>query len=80
MVMFSKRRAAMSITEIIPAVRALPRSEKLRLARLLLDDLAGEELLSMLKQGQECPIYTPEFAPGAAAQLARLLEEQGKKS
>jgi hypothetical protein len=70
----------MSITEIIPAVRALPRSEKFRLVQLLLDDLAGEELLSTLKQGQEFPIYTPEFAPGAAAQLATLLEEQGKQS
>jgi len=70
----------MSITEIIPAVRALPRSEKFRLVWLLLDDLAGEELLSGLKQGQEFPIYTPELAPEAAAQLATLLEEQGKQS
>jgi len=70
----------MSITEILPAVRALPRSEKFRLVRLLLDDLAGEELLSGLKQGQEFPIETPEFAPGAAAQLASFLEEQGKQS
>jgi hypothetical protein len=69
-----------SITEIIPAVRALSRSDKFKLAQLLLDDLAGEELLSELKPGQECPIYTPEFAPGAAAQLATLLEEQGKQS
>ena len=29
----------MSIAEIIPAVRALPRSEKVQLARFLLDDL-----------------------------------------
>ena len=70
----------MSIAEIIPAVRALSRSEKFRLARLLLDDLAGEELLSGLKQGQEFPLYTPEFAPGAAAQLAAHLEEQWKQS
>jgi hypothetical protein len=69
----------MSIAEILPAVRALPRSEKFRLARLLLDDLAGEELLSGLEQGQEFPIYTPEVAPGAAAQLAALLEEQGSQ-
>ena len=80
MVMFRERSATMSIAEILPAVRALPRSEKFRLARLLLDDLAGEELLSGLKQGQEFPIYTPEFAPEAAAQLATLLEEQGKQS
>ncbi len=69
----------MTITEILPAVRALPRSEKFRLARLLLDDLAGEELLSGIQPGQEFRIETPEFAPGAAAQLASLLEEQGKQ-
>jgi hypothetical protein len=80
MVTGKERSLAMSITEILPAVRALPRSEKFRLARLLLDDLAGEELLSGLKQGQEFPIYTPEFAPGTAAQLATVLEEQGKQS
>ena len=70
----------MSITEILPAVRALPRSEKFRLARLLLDDLAAEELLSTIPQGQEFPLYTPEIAPGAAAQLATLLKEQEKQS
>lgn len=70
----------MSIIEIIPALRALPRSEKFRLVRLLLDDLAEEDLLSGLKPGQEFPIYTPEFAPGAAAQLATLLKEQEKPS
>jgi hypothetical protein len=70
----------MSIAEIIPAVRALSRTEKFRLARLLLDDLAGEDLLSGIKQGQEFPLYSPEFTPGAAAQLAALLDEQGKQS
>jgi hypothetical protein len=79
MVMFRERRTTMSIAEILPAVRALPRSDKFRLARLLLDDLAAEELLAELKQGQEFPIHTPEFAPGAAAQLAALLDEQGKR-
>jgi hypothetical protein len=78
--MFQERLATMSITEIIPAVRALPRSEKYRLARLLLDDLAQEDLLSGLKQGQEFPIYTPEFAPESAAQLAILLKEEETKS
>jgi hypothetical protein len=68
----------MSISEIIPAVRALPRSEKFKLVRLLLDDLAEEEMLSGIQQGQEFPIYTPEFAPGAAAQLATLLKDQEK--
>jgi hypothetical protein len=57
------RGAAMSIADIIPAARALPRGEKFRLVRLLLEDLAGEELLPGVNQGQDFPIYTPEFAP-----------------
>ncbi len=69
----------MTMAEILPAVRALPRSDKFRLARWLLDDLAGEELLSGVEQGQEFPMYTPECAPGSAAQLAALLEEPGNK-
>jgi hypothetical protein len=80
MIIFSQRSETMSIAEIIPALRSLPRSEKFRIARPLLDDLAGEELLSTVKQGQEFPIHTPEFTPGAAAQLATLLEDQGKRS
>lgn len=63
----------MSMAEILRAVRALPQSEKVELVRLLLNDLAGEELLSGVRQGQEFPIYTSQFAPGAAAQLARAL-------
>jgi hypothetical protein len=77
---FGERSATMSITDLIPAARALPRSEKFKLVRVLLEDLAGEELLAGIGQGQEFPIYTPEFAPGAAAQLATLLERQGKQS
>ena len=61
--MCKERSALMSFAELIPAMRALPRSEKFRLVRLLLDDLAGEELFAGLKQGQEFPRYSPEFAP-----------------
>jgi hypothetical protein len=66
----------MSIAEIIPSVRALSRGEKLQLAHLLLEDLAKEELPTMFKEGQVYPIYTPEYAPDAAAQLAQLLMEE----
>ena len=52
----------MSMAEIIPAVHALSRSEKLQLAHLLLDDLAKEEL-PVFQEGQVYPIYTPEYAP-----------------
>ena len=66
----------MSIAEIIPVVRALARGEKFLLAQMLLEDLAREELPPVFEKGQVYPIYTPEFAPGAAAQLAQLLVEE----
>jgi len=34
----------------------------------------------MFKEGQVFPIYTPEYAPDAAAQLARALMEEGTNS
>ena len=67
----------MSIAEIIPAVRALSRSDKYRIAQLLLDDLASEELSTAFKEGHVYPIYTPEYAPDAAVQLAQALKEEG---
>ncbi len=70
----------MSIAEIIPVVQALSRSEKLHLAHLLLESLANEESPTVFKEEQIYPIYTPEYAPGAAAQLAQLLREQGTGS
>ena len=70
----------MSIAEIIRAVRALLRSEKFQIAQMLLDDLAKEELPAAFTEGHIFPIYTPEFAPDAAAQLARALMDEGKSS
>ena len=65
----------MSIAEILPAVDALSRSEKLQLARILIDDLANEGSPIEFKEGQIYPIYTPEYVPGAAAQLAQVLKD-----
>jgi hypothetical protein len=74
------KEASMSMAEIIPAVRALSRGEKFQLAQLLLEDLATEELPVSFKEGQVYPIYTPEYAPAAAAQLAQVLKEEGTHS
>jgi hypothetical protein len=75
-----RKEASVSITEIIPAVQALSRSEKFHLAHLLLEDLAREEQPTVFKEGQVYPIFTPEYAPGATAQLAQLLREDGTDS
>jgi hypothetical protein len=63
----------MSIADIMPAVQALSRAEKFQLARLLIDGLANEESPIEFKPGQVFPIDTPEYVPGAVAQLARVL-------
>jgi hypothetical protein len=73
------KEASMSIAEIIPAVRALSRGEKFQLAQLLLADLAEEDPSTMFKEGQVYPIYTPEYSPEAAAQLAQVLREDGTR-
>ena len=67
----------MSISKIIPLVRALSRGEKFQVAQILLEDLAEEELQTTFKVGQVYPIYTPEYSPDAAAQLAEVLGGEG---
>ena len=69
----------MSIAEIISAARALPIDEKRELAQTLLDDLDNEDAKAMFPEGHVYHIYTPEFAPGTAAQLAELLKEDADR-
>lgn len=64
----------MSIAEIIPEALALSRGEKFQLARLLLENLANEE--PTFREGAIYPIYTPAYSPGAATQLAQVLQEE----
>lgn len=65
----------MSIAEVIPAIHTLSRREKFELAHLLLEELAAEEL--SFPQDRVFPIYTPEYHPAAASQLAQALKDQG---
>jgi hypothetical protein len=69
----------MSLLEIAPAARALPRAEKLQLVRLLVDDLARDEAEeSLLEAGASYPVWTPLEAYDAARILQEALE--AKKS
>jgi hypothetical protein len=70
-----EENAAMTIAEIMPAVQTLSRTEKFQLARLLIDGLAQEDSLGFVA-GQTFPIYTPQFRPDAAAQLAKVIKEE----
>jgi hypothetical protein len=69
------RDQALSIAEIMPFVETLSQSEKLQLARLLIDGVANDDSSIDFKEGQVYPIYTPEYSPGAAAQLAQVLKD-----
>ena len=64
----------MSLTELFPTVKQLPRADKLRLIQFLVVDLAHEEGISLFTAGAEYPIWTPLNAFSAAETLMRLLE------
>jgi hypothetical protein len=65
----------MSIAELMPALRDLPRSEKFRLVQLLVAELAREDMASILGGETTWPIWTPPPAVEAAEGLLRALEE-----
>jgi hypothetical protein len=62
----------MSLTELRPAVRALPRSEKFLLVQELIAELAQEEGFPAI----EYPVWSPHDAHAAAATLLQLLEQE----
>lgn len=62
----------MSVAEIMPVLQSLSRTERVQLAKLLIDDLAKEDPLGFVA-GRVFPIHTPEYSPEAARQLAQVL-------
>ncbi len=66
----------MSLTELFPNVRLLPRADKLRLMQFLVTELAEEEGVSLITVGAEYPIWTPLNAFGAAETLMNMLENR----
>ena len=64
----------MSLTELFPAVKQLPRADKLRLMQYLVIDLAQEEGIPLLAADAEYPVWTPLSAFDAADTLMRMLK------
>ena len=64
----------MSLTELVPAIRMLPRADKLRLMQFLVNDLAQEEGIPTLSAEAECPVWTPLNAFDAADTLLQMLQ------
>jgi len=63
----------MSLTALFPAVKMLPRADKLRLMQFLVIDLAQEEGVPLLTSDAEYPIWTPLNAFEAAETLLQML-------
>ena len=66
----------MSLSELLPSVEALPRSDKFQLVQKLIAELAQEE---GLVEG-EYPVWSPYEAHEAAATLMQLLEQDKAKA
>ena len=66
----------MTVVELLPKLRALPRLEKLRLVQFLVGEIAREEDLQPFEPGAAYPVWSPYNAFEAAATLQDLLEQE----
>lgn len=64
----------MSLAEVLPNARSLPAADKLRLIRLLAEELDLESDIAPLEHGRAYRLATPIFEEDAAAVLMRELE------
>ena len=65
----------MSLAELVPAVKTLPKADKLRLMQVLVIEIAKDDDVSLFEAGAEYPIWTPLNAFEAAETLQKLLDE-----
>lgn len=63
----------MSLVEILPTIRALPRADKLRLVYLLVAELAREEGIALVEERGPYQVWTPYNAFDAAGTLWQAL-------
>lgn len=63
----------MSLVDILPSIRSLPRTERIRLIQLLAEDLASEEATQGLTAGTEYPVWSPYDSFAAADALQEFL-------
>lgn len=64
----------MSLTDLLPAIHALPRADKLRLIQVLVSEIANEESMTMPATDTPQAIWTPYDAYDAAATLLQVLD------
>ena len=64
----------MSLAEVLPGLKTLNRSEKLRVVKILIDEITQEEE-SFFESGAEYEIWSPFDSYDAAEKLRQMLEE-----
>lgn len=65
----------MTLTDLLPKLQELSRADKLRAIEFLESELAKEQTLSLLKDGQTYEVWSPYDAFEAAHILGKMLEE-----
>ena len=65
----------MTVVELYPKVRMLPRADKLRLMQFIVIDLAQEDGIPLLAADAEYPVWTPINAFEAADTLFQMLKD-----
>jgi len=65
---------SMSLAEMLPEIRSLSAADKLRLIRLLAEQVDVEGDIAPLEHGRTYIVSTPAFEPGAGAILQQALE------
>ena len=64
----------MTISEVLPTLKALNRTDKIRAIQFLSDEVAKEE--GVFQDGKVYEIFTPYESFEAAQQLQKLLDEK----
>ncbi len=64
----------MSLSEVLPDVRSLSAADKLRLIRILAEEVDAETDIAPLEHGRTYAVATPVFEAGAAEVLLRELQ------
>lgn len=66
---------SMSLAEMLPEIRGLSAADKLRLIRLLAEQVDVEGDVAPLEHGRTYIVSTPAFEPGTGAILQEELEK-----
>jgi hypothetical protein len=70
----------MNITDLLPTLQKLSRTDKLKVMQFLVQEMAKEEETLSLKPGATYYVWSPYNSHNAAQKLATLLEENKQTS